>query len=108
MGSSTGIRIKVTFYRTELAMHIHIDRYKNMISYDVGDFVMDPWYTVHWRLPAYVRMDETVLTKKSSLLGNLFPSTFLSHHPPPRPQNQRAVRFPIILSLLLAIITLLR
>ena len=49
MGSSSGIRIRVTFHKTELAVYVHIKRYKKTISYDVGDFVMDPWYTVYWR-----------------------------------------------------------
>ena len=28
----------------------------------VGDFVVNPWSTVYWRLAVYVRMAETVLS----------------------------------------------
>jgi hypothetical protein len=45
MGSSSGIHIKVPFHKTEHVIYIKI--YKNTKSYNVGDFVMDPWYTAN-------------------------------------------------------------
>ena len=37
--------------------------YKRMIGQTVGDFVVDPWSAMYWTLPAFVRMDETVLSE---------------------------------------------
>jgi hypothetical protein len=67
VASSSGIRIEIKFHTTELAMYKSCilkcyKTCKKTIGLDAGDIVVDPWYTVYWRFPTYVLMDETILS----------------------------------------------